>query len=146
MHEGAEDEVHDPQRFVFPVLVVVSRNARIDHYTVRQKVGVLSHEEQDKDPVEVTVGELVDEKVDDEEGEEDEEGLDLVPAALVLLIVGTDPYHQEVSHHERLEADPDLLYDPPDASMVFLIVGVLYTNLDFCCHKIFFLSLYIILN
>lgn len=127
---SSDDVATDAEHFVDHVQLVsavvrpfllLARNARVDDDAEGEEEGVLSEEKDDEDAADVTMSELVDEQVEDADGLEEEEGLDLGPACLQLVVVADSDNHVN-RHHGRLNADPALLQAVAERVVVRVVV------------------------
>ena len=89
-------------------MVISLGNTRVHHDAERQEHRVLGEEKNQEEPIDVTVGELVNQQVQNTKRLEREQGVHLVPAGLQLGIVPNTDDHVDC-HHYDLQDNPTLL-------------------------------------
>ena len=89
--------------------LLLRRDARVDHDAEGQEKRVLREQQDNEDAIDVAMGELVNQQVEDAHRLENEQALDLAPLPVKELVVVADANDHINCHHGGLDANPSLL-------------------------------------
>ena len=125
MHAPSEDVVEAALLALEARLVLLFGDHGVYHNAEGDEERVLREEQNDEQAADVSMGELVDAQVENDDRLEAEQGLGLAPAlANVGPGVEVKPANHEESHHAALQNDPTLLDAIADRVIVSFFVEI----------------------
>ena len=125
MHAPSEDVVEAALLALEARLVLLLGDHGVDHDAERDEERVLREEQNNEQATDVSMGELVDAQVENDDRLEAEQGLGLAPAlANVGPGVEVKATDHEKGHHAALQNDPTLLDAVADGVVVRIFVEI----------------------